>query len=79
MWGKQCIAPQLVVLRVVAGRAWTREKTSMIQSKLEFTDGSRTQIGGGQSTNDKEKSHHDLVVRTASRSSSNDIEEVGAV
>ena len=66
----QCIAPQLVVLRVVAGRAWTREKTSMIQSKLEFTDGSRTQIGGGFSAN--EKSH-------VSHSSSDDIEEVGAV
>ncbi|KAM5540176.1 hypothetical protein V8D89_006316 [Ganoderma adspersum] len=69
-----CIAPQLVVLRVVAGRAWTREKTSMmIQSKLEFTDGSRTQIEGGISTN--EKSDH-VLVTSRSHTSSEDVEEV---
>ncbi|EJF62039.1 hypothetical protein BD309DRAFT_1066392 [Dichomitus squalens] len=48
-----CIAPQLVVLRVVAGRAWTREKSTMIQSKLEFTDASRTQFGGSSAANEK--------------------------
>ena len=66
----QCIAPQLVVLRVVAGRAWTREKTSMIQSKLEFTDGSRTQIEGSHSTN--EKSDH-VLVTSRSHTSSEDV------
>ena len=29
----------------MSGRAWTREKSSMIGTKLEFTDRSTTQIG----------------------------------
>ena len=49
----QCISPQLVVLRVVAGRAWTRDTSTMSRSKLEFTEASRTQIGGFTEENEK--------------------------
>ena len=51
----QCISPQLVVVRVVAGRAWTRDTSTMSRSKLEFTEASRTQIGGFTEENEKSK------------------------
>ncbi|KAI0354390.1 hypothetical protein OH77DRAFT_1425957 [Trametes cingulata] len=42
-----CIAPQMIILRVVAGRAWTRDKSAMTATNLEFTksgDGSATRV-----------------------------------
>ncbi|KAI0755631.1 hypothetical protein C8Q74DRAFT_1304738 [Fomes fomentarius] len=40
-----CLAPQLIVLRVVSGRAWTRDRSSIQTTKLEFTDRSTTRVG----------------------------------
>ncbi|KAH9934013.1 uncharacterized protein BXZ73DRAFT_100853 [Epithele typhae] len=50
-----CLAPQLIVLRVMSGRAWTREKSSMVGTKLEFTGRSTTQIGAESSVDHEKK------------------------
>ena len=34
----QCFAPQLIVLRVITGRAWTRDKSAATSTGLEFTN-----------------------------------------
>lgn len=71
----QCFAPQLIVLRVVSGRAWTRDKSSMFgqDTRLEFTGRSTTRIDAEES--EKEKVSH-IMVSSASNSSSDRVEVV---
>ena len=53
----QCFAPQLIVLRVITGRAWTRDPSTMfgVGTRLEFTDRSTTRVGGSDKSDDEEK------------------------
>ena len=51
----QCFAPQLIVLRVITGRAWTRDPSTMFGTRLEFSDRSTTRVAGGSDTQDDEK------------------------
>ena len=37
----------------MSGRAWTRDKSSMVHSQLEFTDRSTTHVGGGLDADEK--------------------------
>ncbi|KAI0700842.1 hypothetical protein C8T65DRAFT_579991 [Cerioporus squamosus] len=70
-----CFAPQLIVLRVVSGRAWTRDKSSMFgqDSKLEFTGRSTTRIDHEEA--EKEKGSH-VMTSSGSTNSSVRVEDV---
>ena len=65
----QCFAPQLIVLRVMSGRAWTRDVSSMLDSRLEFTERSTTQVEAA--LGEKMRTHG-----TTSKSSSELVAEV---
>lgn len=68
----------LVVLRVVSGRAWTRDKSSMIGSQLEFTGRSTTRIDNEDDEKNEKDSHHSHVMTSSGSvdSSSKIAEEV---
>ncbi|RPD54560.1 hypothetical protein L226DRAFT_539293 [Lentinus tigrinus ALCF2SS1-7] len=70
-----CFAPQLIVLRVVSGRAWTRDKSSMFgqDTRLEFTGRSTTRIEAEIS--EKERGSR-IMTSSGSNSSSVKVEEV---
>ncbi|KAI9066056.1 hypothetical protein FKP32DRAFT_1674315 [Trametes sanguinea] len=52
-----CIAPQMIILRVVSGRAWTRDKSAMTGTNIEFTKtahGTNSDLGLGDESPIKE-------------------------
>lgn len=73
----QCIAPQMIILRVVRGRAWTRNTSAMTDTNLEFTRSAQaateTQLGFGASTEDVEGKHAEFVATQRSNASTVDV------
>ncbi|KAI0668278.1 hypothetical protein C8Q78DRAFT_980799 [Trametes maxima] len=75
-----CIAPQMIILRVVTGRAWTRDKSAMTGTNLEFTKTAQGHTTGTTMTQYGDESltkHAELSVTTKqSNTSSVRLEEV---
>lgn len=74
----QCIAPQMIILRVVRGRAWTRNTSSaMTDTNLDFTKSAQaateTQLEFGASTEDVERKHAEFVTTQQSNASTVDV------
>ncbi|KAI0821783.1 hypothetical protein BC628DRAFT_1464255 [Trametes gibbosa] len=73
-----CIAPQMIILRVVVGRAWTRERSAMTSTNLEFTKSAqnatetRLEFGADESNAVK---HSGFVTTQQSDSSTVDVVE----
>ncbi|KAL1943618.1 hypothetical protein VTO73DRAFT_4063 [Trametes versicolor] len=68
-----CIAPQMIILRVVRGRAWTRNTSAVTDTNLEFTKSAQaateTQLEFGASTEDVERKHAEFVATQQSNAS----------
>ncbi|KAH9850923.1 hypothetical protein C2E23DRAFT_734006 [Lenzites betulinus] len=77
-----CIAPQMIILRVVAGRAWTRDRSTMTSTNLEFTktaqNATETRLEFGIDESNGSAKHAELVSTQNSTSSTVDIVEAVA-
>ncbi|KAI0773184.1 hypothetical protein BD413DRAFT_314484 [Trametes elegans] len=64
-----CIAPQMIILRVITGRGWTRDRSAMTGTDLEFTKTAHaTTTGHIEFSGESVEKHMELVI-TETRSS----------